>query len=124
MARSSDTASDRRPAAVDTGALDVWRAEIDGLEDVIRLFVDALPARCDAIAAAVAAREPAAAADAAHALKSPAAMLGGHALADLCRLVELEALRGVLPSPALVGELVEESHRVERALREALAVTT
>jgi HPt (histidine-containing phosphotransfer) domain-containing protein len=120
MTESPDHESDL--AATDPAALDRL-ARFGGaklLREMIRLFLEAAPARIDAARAAVKDRDVSGAEQALHSLKSSAAQLGAMRMQRLSQAGEERARAGSLTGvPELVQELDDELTRVREWLTRA-----
>lgn len=86
---------------------------------VVGAFLDELPTRLDRLGAAAQVGSLDEVHDAAHALRSPALMLGAHHLVEACRL--LEATRDPRAAQPLAKTVRAEAGLVEASLRTYLA---
>ena len=113
------TLDDRAPA-VDAAVLVRLAEEVGGVEEVVELYLRALPLRCASIAHALAAGDAVTLRQTAHTLQSASAFVGAMPLAALCARLEEASQRSQLPV-GVGEEVAEEARRVERELRALLA---
>jgi CheY-like chemotaxis protein len=118
---------DQEPAgtALEPGRLETLAEETGDPQmvvEVVGVFLAELPARLERIRAAQAGGESAGLREAAHALGSPALMIGAVALGEACRALEAGADRR--DADALVAVVEGEVPRAEAALRAYVAAAT
>jgi len=112
-----DVAAGDRPA-VDETVIEQLASITDAqgfsvLGELLNAFLGAVPGRLEALDRALAAQDPAALADQAHALTGSSASFGARGMADLCRELRAVSERGDLEGSALlVGALHAEFLRV------------
>ena len=103
-------------AAVDPAVLARLAEEIGDVDEVVHLYLRALPLRCGSIARALASGDATALRDAAHTLRSASAFVGATTVSALSARLEQAALRRE-PLPAALGtQLAAEAHRAETEL--------
>jgi HPt (histidine-containing phosphotransfer) domain-containing protein len=109
------------PRTLDLSVLARLARELGDIGEFVQLYLDALPARCAAIAQALADGDAHALGRAAHTLRSASAFLGADAMAELCRRIEGDTRAGRAVPLEVGREVTLESRRVERALLSMLA---
>jgi HPt (histidine-containing phosphotransfer) domain-containing protein len=110
--------ADPTHGTLDASILARLEEDLGDIDELIDLYVRALPVRCGSLAQALAARDGAATAMVAHTLGSASAFIGAQRLADLCRELEAAGRTGAVPPPDAGPEVAAECRRVERALRQ------
>jgi HPt (histidine-containing phosphotransfer) domain-containing protein len=115
MANGSET-----PPTLDFPALERLGRELGGVDEFVQLYLDALPARCAAIAQAVADDDARALGRAAHTLRSASAFLGARAMTVLCDRIERDTRAGRAVPPEAGRAVMAERRRLERVLRTVL----
>ncbi len=117
--------SEHPPSVLDDARLAALVEEIgdaDLVRETVSMFLDELPARLARIRAAVAVRDRDASRAAAHALGSPAAMLGVTGIARATKALEAAAPEALAPElDALVIDVDDTAALGEQALRSYLA---
>lgn len=133
---SDGTGDDRSgpgPRGAEPGSLDLDRlaaleeetGDRDLVADVVRTFVDEAPARLDLIASAVRSGDAEAVASTAHALGSPAAMLGAVEVRALTRALQQAAAEGRAQDYArLQGEIERATATVVALMRRYVDAAT
>jgi HPt (histidine-containing phosphotransfer) domain-containing protein len=91
------------------------------VRDAVRLFLTELPGRLDALRAAAAGGDPEVVRAAAHALGSPAAMLGADRLSADARAVQSAAASGAPDLGARIATMVASADDAAGAFRTYLA---
>jgi HPt (histidine-containing phosphotransfer) domain-containing protein len=110
--------------AVDRTRLAVLADDLGDLalvQDAVRLFLAELPGRLDALHRAAAEDDPDVVRAAAHALGSPAAMLGADQLAAATRAVQASAAGGTDDVEALIADVVGSAAAAAEGFRAYLA---
>ena len=106
---------------LDTSRLETLVDEIgdrDLVRQAVQAFLDEVPMRLHAIRAAVAAADHEEVNSSAHALGSPAAMLGAVAVSQVSRALQAAAVEGRdSDARELVEQLVATTHRTEAEMR-------
>lgn len=111
------------------GVLDVSRLESlveeigdrDLVAQAVQAFLDEQPERLANIRVAMAGGEPDQVRDMAHALGSPAAMLGAVAIRSATKAMQAAATEGRLDKlPALYEAVLDAAHRTEAAMKDYL----
>ena len=117
--------NDQIEDVLDTRRLESLVDEIgdrDLVRQAVQAFLDEVPERLANIRIALAEGEPDTIRSAAHALGSPAAMLGATAVSTSSRALQAAASEGRLDdAPALTDALIAATGRTERAMRDYLA---
>ena len=105
-------------SAVDASILSRLVADVGDVDEMIALYLRALPLRHGSLAQALADRDRAVIVMVAHTLGSASAFVGARRLADICRGLEGTARAGVDPPLEAALEVARECRRVERELRQ------
>ena len=121
MRRGTMSTGPETAPTLDFSVLDRLGQELGGLNELVQLYLDALPARCDAIAQALADSDVRGLGSAAHTLRSASAFLGAQALTALCDRIERDVRAGRPVPHGLGRDVMLESRRVERELVTVLA---
>jgi HPt (histidine-containing phosphotransfer) domain-containing protein len=108
---------DPTEGTLDAAVLSRLAEDLGDIDELIDLYVRALPLRCGSLAQALAARDRAAIAMVAHTLGSASTFMGALRLADICRELEAAAQSGAGPALGAGLEVAAECRRVEQALR-------
>lgn len=117
----TDESAPLDPAVIDTLRQLNEPGEPEVIRELFGLFLTDAPARMQAIAAAVEARDAAALQRAAHTLKGASSAIGATSLHGACRALEDMGKRGVFDAAAdRVAQLRDEYRRVEDAIDQLL----
>jgi len=104
------------PSAIDTADLRIFLRESgledEDLRDLFELFLEDAPSHLDALRAAAEAGDPAALGSAAHAFKSPSALIRANRLAALLESIEQSGRAGAVTGPVAIDEVATELQRV------------
>lgn len=92
--------TDRSPVAQEDFDALLELLDRDTMRDVIRLFVESVPARLETVAQGIASADTAAIATAFHTMRSGCGQLGAHPLEEVCFVAERAAKSGDLSSAA------------------------